>query len=60
MVSVATTGAVELKIYCLSLFIKIQNASEKIGHFPVAKASVSKWAKCEAIEMNMIFYSRAN
>lgn len=43
--SVPTTSAVELKISCLSLFIKIQNASEKIGHFPVAKASVSKWAK---------------
>ena len=43
--SVPTTSAVELKISCLSLFIKIQNASEKIGYFPVAKASVSKWAK---------------
>ena len=43
--SVPTTSAVELKISCLSLFIKIQNASEKISYFPVAKASVSKWAK---------------
>ena len=57
MVSVATTSTVELKIWCLSLFIRIQNASEKIGHFPVAKASVSKWAKCEAIEIKRIFFN---